>query len=247
MNNPTPNQERCFSANDFDLSPEKATAVISAAQKFVIPVPDFGANGEDLVDPESGAAIRNSRGEPIGKTGIVFHSGAEKTLQAAPGDGSAVLIISAVTAVEAEALHDKIRSYTDNPNSLTLEQLKQVIEFAFERLQLQQISSSTRNLINAKMSPVSGLMHDDTDQPIECFGLMKRDDRDICYAVYVRGEFSFIAEAAAEGEKRKEFKNGAVILKQGDDLLALPPDEFARNYTFPDGGSISDPAALSWA
>jgi len=246
---PNPGNHREVRGGDFDLSPERATAVISSAQKFIIPVPDFGDRGEPLLHPNTGEPIRDWQGKPVGATGIVFFNGTDRTPQAAPGDGSGVVIINQVTAVEAEALHRKIREYVDDPHQLSLDQLKSVLSFARERLLLTDMYNSSRDFIAAKMSPVGSEVGGAGGSRIECFGLMKRDDRDICYAVFVRGAVALTTASPGEGgERTHHFDRGGVVLRQGSDIRGIQPDVFASTYRLADGSPIQDPARdLAWA
>lgn len=246
MGGTNPSQQKELTAEDFDLSPEKATAVISAAQKFVIPVPNFGDQGEALVHPDTGEEIKDYKGRPIGSSGIVFYNGVDRTPQAAPGDGSAVVIINEVSDVEAQALHDKIKELAANPNDLTLSQLKEVLDFARDRLKLTDMYNSTHSFIGEKMSPVVAPTRDAEGNTIQSFGLMKRDDRDICHAVFHRGAFSL--RTGSETERVHQFDNGGVILKQGNDIRGIQPDIFARTYKLADGSPVGDPVRdLKWA
>ncbi|MCB0318576.1 MAG: hypothetical protein KDD56_07450 [Bdellovibrionales bacterium] len=240
------NNEKKYTAADFDLSPNKATAVISAAQKFIIPVPNLGDNGEDLINPNTGEQIKDYKGRPIGSKGIVFYNGADRTPQAAPGDGSAVIIINEVTDAEAAKLHKKIAEVASNADELTLSQLKAVLRFAVEELKLCDMYNSTKSFVNEKMSYVNSPKRESDGEIQTACGLMKRDDKDICYAAFVRGAFSL--RTGSDTERIHLFTNGGVVLRQGDIIRGVQPEIFIRTYKFADGTSIADPSRdLEWA
>src|SRR5262245_25643133 len=71
----------------FDES--SSTAVISGAQKFIIPVPAYGASGEPLIYPKShehaGQPIVDYEGKAIGERGVVFFNAKDQSWQAVAG------------------------------------------------------------------------------------------------------------------------------------------------------------------
>lgn len=87
---------RVISPADLQVGPGRSTAIISSAQKFIIPVPVLGASGEPLIYPEgaekAGEPILDYESNPIGDRGIVFFNGKDQSWQAAKGDGEAVII-----------------------------------------------------------------------------------------------------------------------------------------------------------
>jgi hypothetical protein len=70
---------------------------------------------------------------------------------------------------------------------------------------------------------------------IEAYGLKKRDDRDVCHAVYVPGRFVFEGPAASP----QIFENGGVIVEQGGKFRGVQPDIFLRTYRLQDGRQIA--------
>jgi hypothetical protein len=216
---------------DIDFSPERSTAVVSAAQKFVIPVPAFADGGEALVYPDgdkAGRPLTDWQGHVREGRGIVFYNAKDRAYQAARGDGSAVIIINAVGKEAAAKLAAHIARITPSPESLSLAQLKKVLAFAREKLRLEDIYDSTREFVGTRMSKVS------PDTGVAAYGLHKRDARDICQAVYLPGKGEFQGPAATP----QRFTNGAVILKQGDDVRLIQPEVFEATYTHPDGRKL---------
>ena len=216
-----------ITSDEIDFSPQSSTAVISGAQKFILPVPAFADGGEPLVYPEgdkAGLPIVDREGRKISGRGIVFHNDEDGAWQVAKGDGTAVIVINAVTRDKAAKLKAKIAGLAPSPEALSLAQLKQVLAFARKELDLRAIYDTSRDFVTRRMSKVSG-------QGRIAYGLHKRDARDICQAVYLPGKGEFQGPAATP----QRFSNGAVILKQGDDVRLIQPEVFEATYTHPDG------------
>jgi Dodecin len=142
---------------------------------------------------------------------LVFFNAKDKSWQAVAGNGDGVIIINEVTKEQADWLYQKILSFQPDPNKLTLNQLKQTLAFARGELKLGDMYNSTRSFVKTKMTPaVAGEVPRAGGKEIEAYGLKKRDDRDVCHAVYVPGRFAF------EGPAGKTLENvsGAWIKDQ---------------------------------
>jgi hypothetical protein len=218
-------------AEDLDFS--GALKVISSAQKFVIPVPAFPAGGEPLVYPEGekkGLPIADWQGKPIGEAGVVFFNGKDKSWQAASGNGSAVIIMNQVTEAQAEKLDRYVRTqFAHRPNlGFSVNELKQVLDYARNDLGIVDMYNSDQKFIASKMSRVGN------DTGVAAYGLHKRDDRDICEAVYVGGKGEFQGPAATP----QQFENGAVIVRQGDSVRLIQPEIFAETYRQANGAKL---------
>ena len=227
-------------STDLRLGPDNGTAVISDAQKFIIPVPAFGGDGEPLVYPQghekAGRPILDYEGKPVGERGLVFFNVKDQAVQAVAGDGDGVIIVNEVTREQAEKLHRKIQSFQQDPSKLTLPQLKEALDYAREDLQLGDMYNSTRSFVKAKMTPAApGEAPRAAGGEIEAYGLMKRDDRDVCHAVYIPGKFVFEGPAATP----QVFANGGVVLEQGGKYRGVQPEVFVRTYRLHDGRPIT--------
>jgi len=216
-----------------------STLVISQAQKFILPVPAFDNGGEKLDYPINhelaGEPIADWQGNPVGETGVVFFNAKDQAWQAAPGDGSAVIIINEVTEDQATKVIEKIHEFRQDPNALSLRELKQVLAFVREELALGDMYNSTRQFVAEYMTPAlkNGEASARSITP-EAFGLMKRDDKDICQAVYVPGPFLFGGPTATP----QVLKDGGVLIQQGDSIRGVQPDVFQRTYRHADGRII---------
>ena len=235
-----PPSMRTLSSTDLNFGSGESTAVISNAQKFIIPVPQWDDQGERLVypqgSPEAGQPIVDYKGRPIGERGIIFFNAKDQAWQAVAGDGEGVVIINEVTQAQAQQLYQKIQSLQPNPNQLALTELKQVLTYAQEQLNLEDMYNSTRSYVNTKMTPVStGDMPSWEGKEIEAYGFKKRDDRDVYQAIYVPGTFVFQGPAATA----QFFEQGGVIIEQQGSMRGIQPDIFIRTYQRVDGLPIT--------
>ena len=233
-------QDRKVTPADLRFDPANSTAVISSAQKFIIPVPSFGSNGEPLIYPKdhekAGNPILDYEGKSVGERGLVFFNAKDKSWQAVAGNGDGVIVINEVTREQADRLYQKIQSFQPDPNKLALNQLKQALAFAREELKLGDMYNSTRSFVKTKMTPaVAGEVPRAGGTEIEAYGLKKRDDRDVCHAVYVPGRFVFEGPAASP----QIFETGGVIVEQGGKFRGVQPEIFLRTYRLKDGRQIA--------
>jgi hypothetical protein len=240
-------QPRTIAPADLRVGEGYSTPVISAAQKFIIPVPALGEGGEPLVYPpgheRAGQPIVDYKGNPVGDRGLVFFNGKDRSWQAAVGDGQAVIIINEVSADQAQRLYDTIAALAPDPNQLTLDGLKQAIAVAQNDLGLVDMYNSRRSFVAEHMTPaIAGAVPTVNGNEIAAYGFKKRDDRDINQAIYIPGEFVFQGPAATP----QEFANGGVIVEQGGKMRGVQPEIFERTYRLSDGGAIaSAPQAIA--
>jgi hypothetical protein len=187
-------------------------------------------------DARAGQPILDYEGKPIGERGLVFFNAKDRSWQAVAGDGRGVIIINEVTPEQADKLDARIRRLRPDPNQLTVAELKQVLDFARDELGLGDIYNSDRSFVSAKMTPAApdgSPIASGTS--IEAYGLMKRDQGEICYALHVPGKFVFEGPAATP----QVFADGGVIVRQGDEFRGVQPDVFLRTYRFEDGKAIT--------
>jgi len=247
-----------------NLNFDNSANVISSAQKFVLPIPSFSADkGEALVYPEGenkGQAITDWQGQPIGDSGVVFYNAKDKSFQAVAGDGNGVIIMNQVSEQQAKQLATKIKSTLSRDdlnlesqsfeatgaqkhglvsasdmfnrrtvNDLELSEIKQILDYAVNDLGVDDMYNSDKGFIASKMTPVG------QESGFEAYGIHKRDDRDICQAVYIAGKGEFEGPAATP----QQFDQGAVILKQGDSVRLIQPKIFEETYRGTDGSILS--------
>ncbi len=231
---------RQIAPTDLEIGADSSTPVISNAQKFIVLVPALGQNGEPLIYPQSyekaGQPILDYTGNPVGDRGLVFFNGKDKSWQAVKGDGEGIIIINEVTPEQAKKLYQKVQEFNPDPNNLTLNELKQVLDFAQNELGLVDMYNSSRTFVREKMTPaIAGEVPTLNGKEIEAYGFQKRDDRDVNQSIYIPGAFVFEGPAASP----QEFKNGGVIVEQGGKMRGVQPDIFVRTYKLSDGRPIS--------
>jgi hypothetical protein len=220
---------------DFSL----ARRVISAAQKFIVPVAAF-ADADPLVYPvgteKAGEPITDWQGRPVGTKGIVFYNDVDKCYQAAPADGKSVIIINEVTAAKEHDLADFIRALPEPGDNLSKASLTRLIAHAQKDLGLVDIYNSTDEFVRSKMTPVSKDSPEGNGRP---FGWHKRDDRDICDAVFVRGPGSFQGPAATPQQIPA---HGGFVVRQEEkgqpSYRMVEADAMLRTYLNADGSKL---------
>ena len=213
---------------------EEGTPVISSANKFVLTIPK--TQGEPLVNPNTGKAITDWEGKPVGESGIVFYNAKDNAIQAAPTDGNAVIIINEVNEEQSNKLKEKVSSIASDPSKLTLQNIKEVLEYAQNELGLKDMYNSDNEFISKKMSSVGSQMRDANGN---LWGRLKRDDRDVCKAVLIKGSLTFKKQSGEQGVVSQECKDEAVLVKQGDDVRLVQLDVFLRTYKNTDGSALT--------
>ncbi len=214
----------------------KAAKVISAAQKFILPIPAL-SDGEPLVYPSGtqdrdgnsieGKPITDWEGKPIGETGVVFYNGKDRSVQAVKGDDTGVIIFNEATEEQARTLMGRVVELAGTPQALNQPAIQAVLATA-GAIGLTDRYNSDRGFIQSKMTPMGNLGAD-------CFGLYKRDDRDICLAVRLDGKGVFIGPAATP----QIYDDNAVIVQQGNDFRLIQPREFERTYRLADNSPVN--------
>ena len=189
---------------------EEGTPVISSANKFVLTIPK--TQGEHLVNPSTGKAITDWEGKPVGESGIVFYNAKDNAIQAAPTNGNAVIIINKVNEEQSNKLKEKVLSLAFDWSKLTLQNIKEVLEYAQNELGLKDMYNSDNGFISKKMSSVSSQMRDANGN---LWGRLKRDDRDVCNAVLIKSPLTF------------------------DDVRLAQLDVFLRTYKNTDGSALT--------
>jgi hypothetical protein len=139
---------RTITSSGIRVDASTGTAVISSAQKFILPVPALAGGGEPPLYPtghqKAGTPILDFQGEPIGERGMVFFNDKDQSVQAVAGDGQGVVIINEVTAEQADQIDREVQQPGASSDPLNLEQLKQILDFARTELKLGDIYNSTR-------------------------------------------------------------------------------------------------------
>jgi hypothetical protein len=221
---------RTITAEDLDMS--NAAAVISRAQKFILPI---GAlkDGVELRYPagheNAGEKIVDFEKKPIGDRGVIFYNSTDNSVQAVQGDDSGVIIFNLVNQSQADMLrakHDELAKGSSTPGILDHAGILSFLDYATS-LGLTDRYNSTREFIRKRMTPVGDLGANE-------YGLYKRDDRDICHAVRLDGSGFFKGPAASP----QKFEDGAVIVQQGKEYRLVQCDAFEQSYCYSDNTAI---------
>ncbi len=102
------------------------TPVVSAAEKFILPVPAFGGV-------------------------FVFHNGVDRCEQHAPADGSAVIIVNGANRRHGRLIMKKVAQYRDDPHDLTAQELRQVLDYIHFNLGIVDTYCTDRGYILSTM------------------------------------------------------------------------------------------------
>ncbi|MCP3868008.1 MAG: hypothetical protein GY703_07935 [Gammaproteobacteria bacterium] len=223
-----------------EISFRTATPVTSDAQKLVIPVPVFIDGGEPLVYPESderaGDPICDGDDNPLGENGVVFWNTPDRCWQAAPADGSHVIIFNQTSKQEAEFL---LKKYTEHggPARMSLAGIKAFMEYATS-IGLSDFYLSTAGYARTCLMPViSDALQIEYKGVIT--GLMKQNEQAIAKAVYQEGLLKFVN---TEGVIQ-DMSDGCVIVQQGNSIHAIQPGIFCQTYRLAkDGSKFHNPA-----
>jgi hypothetical protein len=220
---------RRLSPEDIDFS--RAKPVISAAQKYVIVVPLLD-DADALVYPpasaQAGQPMRDRNGRPIGDKGIIFFNEVDRCYQAAAADGRSVIIVNEVTAQRARAIESFVRNRGEAADGLSRRSIELLLAYVRSELGLVDIYNSTDEFIRSTMKPVDGTVGVQAARPS---GWMRRDDRDVCHAVFVRGPAQFEGPAATAQQIPA---CGAFVLRQGREYRMIDAGVMLRTYMHPD-------------
>ncbi len=226
-----------YSKDNIDFSAAKP--VVSAGQKFVIPVAAFD-DADPLVYPsgteKAGQPIADWQGNPVGAKGLVFFNQTDKCYQAAPSDGRSVIIINEVTAEQALDLQEFVHRLGEPGDSLSKSSLERIVAHAQKDLGLVDIYNSTDAFIRSKMMPVRAASAGEEARP---WGWLKRDDRDVCRAVFVEGPGCFEGPGATPQQIPP---HGAFIVRQemkgNPNYRMVDADVMLRTYLNVDGSPL---------
>lgn len=220
------------------LDMSNAKPCISCAQKFIIPIPAYADGGEPLVYPageNKGQPIIDWQGKTIGDRGLVFNNDKDGVVQAALGNGQAIVIINQVGREQAAALALRIESLGGDPSSFTIEQTKEVLAHARE-IGLGDQYNSDRSFMRSKLTPVSDLGG---------YGLFKRDDRDLCQAVIMGFSGLFLGPA---GEPQPFVPGDAIVAQPdgsgGASFRKVDGHVFSQTYTAENGAAFDMASAI---
>lgn len=216
---------RTIGGDDIDFS--SATPVLSSAQKFVVPV-GLLPDADPLVHPagteKAGQRITDWEGKPIGESGIVFFNPIDKCYQAVPADGRSVITFNEVDSSSAELLMEMICDCSEPASGLTRHSIARMINFAAEVLGLSDIYNSTDAYVRSNFTPIGNAPLHSNQRPL---GWMRRNQLEICHAVFVPGPGLFKGPAATPQQIASD---GAFILRHGSAFRMVERSVMLRTY-----------------
>ncbi len=205
--------------------------VVSNAQKFIIPVPAF--QGRAPVD-NTGKQIVDYQGKPRTGEGFVWYNAIDKAAQFVPTDGTGVIIMNEITEEIGKKIQAKIAELTGvpggDPSKLKAPDLEKLMNYVINDLGQKDCYDSSNTFIDSKMHAM-----ETSKTGVPRFGLHRRDDRDICQVVFVRGTGEFAGPAFTP----QQFDDGAIILRQGEKMRLIQPDVFFRTYSQVNGEPLT--------
>lgn len=206
--------------------------VKSSAKKLILFIKKLANDGEQPVyppeDPNAGKAILDDKGKPIDYNGIVFCNPTDKCYQVVTGDGTGVIIINQPTQEQIE----KIKNMLKNCNLGSIEDVKKLTR-DMPKMGIKDFYNSDMKYVNTELKKISN----NTTSDHGCCGLYRRDDNNICRAIYIEGPFRFHNGTTATPQ---DFKYGAVAIKLeqkleqgggGDTIRLVRRDKFIESYT----------------
>lgn len=222
---------------------DQGADVTSNARKFIMPVPNL--EGEPLIYPDgakdkdgnsiSGQPILDWEKKPIGEKGVVFFNPKDQSWQAVKSDGQGVVILNQMTEEQGKELMDKVAG---DPMNMSMEQFKEFLSFAASEVGCKDMYNSERAFIEKKMNPIES-----SPSGFPQFGMFRRDDQDVCKALFVEGPAEFDAPTTGGILVKLQIpEEGGVLLRQPDGkgflYRKIDNEVFEETYKNKDGTSV---------
>ena len=219
-----------------DIDFGRAHAVVSAAQKFIVPVCPW-EDADRLVYPPnselSGQPVMDWQGRQVGETGIVFFNARDQCYQAARADGRSVVVVNEVSSEQAAAIIDFARRLGEKPNRLSKGALSRLLEFAVQRLGLIDVYNSDDEYVRSNMVPMVLAGPGEHCRPV---GWMRRRDLTASLAVFVKGPAAFAGPALTAQQIPAE---GAFVIRYAEAYRMVEASVFLRTYMRPDAAPLA--------
>lgn len=218
--------------------------VTSNARKFIMPVPNF--EGEPLIYPDgakdkdgnsiAGTPIKDWQGNPIGDKGVVFFNPKDQSWQAVKSDGQGVVIMNQMTEEQGKNLMDKVGG---DPMKMSLDQFKDFLSYASSEVGCKDMYNSDRGFIEKKMNAIES-----SPSGYPQFGMFRRDDQDVCKALFTEGPAEFNAPTTGGIMVKLQIpEEGGVLLRQPDGkgflFRKIDNEVFEETYKNKDGTPVS--------
>lgn len=226
---------RSIDLSGLNLDATNATPCVSAAQKFVIPVPK-ASSGDPLVYPAGwtikgvdvgGKPITDWQGNPLAGERLLVVNAVDRCLQTPLVSGDGVLIVNQASGEQATKLFAWVDARGGDPAMLTPDQMREFVQYA-SALGLSDVYDSDRSFIRTKMTPVTTDGRSSNDAG---YGWLKRDDRVVCHAVRIDEPFELKAGPTATPQ---QFDAGSFIVQVEGKRHGVRADKFLETYLRPD-------------
>jgi uncharacterized NAD(P)/FAD-binding protein YdhS/dGTP triphosphohydrolase len=149
-------------ASELDFRPESSLPVVSSTRKYILPVPDVGETIQISYDGvrqsgetyHKGAPIFDWKGAPVSGKGVVFFNADDDQWVAAvtgkDGENRSVFIVNEVSETQSRLL-DLEREKWGDPNCPTVEEIKDILQFAVELPLLNGISQDQQEVLQGRI------------------------------------------------------------------------------------------------
>lgn len=222
----------CMADLDFSTAP----TVRGIGYRFIIPVPNLGAENTTL-------EIKNWKGEAEAVVGYGFKNATDQALQAVVGDGTGVIVVA--LNPEAGDIHGASKAIMSfigdlgGPESLTVSKLNRLMDFVHNTLGLVDTYNSNDKTASA-MAPQAGFIWPG-DRP---FGLFEKMEKAGPRALFVKGNCTVVDGPHAG---TATYPDGFMAVQlppkkegQAPSYRSIAPGAIDYCYEFEDGRSILD-------
>lgn len=220
-----------------DLDFSNAPVVQPIGYRFIIPVPNLGAENRTI-------EVTNWKGEPEKIVGYEFRNGVDQSAQAVQGDGQGVIIaLVNPEKVDCDAVSKAILTKIEalgGAASLNAAKLDELLNFIRDEVGITDLYNSTDKIAES-MVPQSELASA-SDRPI---GLYEKQDKAGPVAVYVDGPAQ-VLDGPHAGKATYDSGFLAVRIppnKEGAEptYRSVHPDAITSCYKLEDGTALTDP------
>lgn len=202
---------------------DPTSVFLNRSKRFILPVPDFGDGGEELVVPEgfphAGAPIYDP-----GDRGIRVFNAKDRLWVGARGDGKELIVLNDITPAQAAGLLTLVTDLGFPQRELTFEDLQRLIVHAEEKLGVNDRYAKKRSRLtqHRRLEPILTLASGD---PVPHFGYMEVASDTEHHAVYLRRPFRIDS-----GPVPQFYPEGGIVVTDGKNRWGVEPGVFMRNW-----------------
>jgi len=196
---------------DFD----SGLTVVNRTKRFILPIPNWGSSGEELIFPPQSKRAGNimKRGDnKKADFGVVFYNGIDLAWQAVRSNGKESIVLNDVSLIQAKKIMDKYREL--QAEQITLKGVKQLLHYAKEELGIIDFYNTSQKSVKRNTKIITS--------EIPHYRVVSK--KNIHRALYIRYGFIF------RGPVEQVYPNGAIILNSGRHTWGIGADIFQRNF-----------------